>query len=398
MGFLAHIREALMNLLSAKLRSLLAILGILVGTGSVVALISSSELATEHALAQFKKLGTNLLAVLLLPKEQSAGAATGQGHNLNVNDIDIIQNKIPDIEKIVPYTMLYQPIFFQDLSFDGQIIGATEALADIVKIKINKGRFVSFLDQNSFFCVVGHDIGQQIRARGIDPINQQINLGNQLFTIIGVAEEWEPNLFLFANINEGVIIPLSLSFLVSPHVEIQNVLIQLHRDTPLTTVKPKIEETIETLAPDTQVRFHDPQQIIDVVSKQRSTFTWLLSAIGGISLLVGGIGVMNIMLVSVIERRREIGIRMAVGARRKDILQMFLIESMVLTIGGGLLGVIFGTVTTLILALSSGWEYSFHLIPAALGFVVSAAVGVFSGLYPSYRASRLDPITTLQSE
>ncbi len=152
-----------------------------------------------------------------------------------------------------------------------------------------------------------------------------------------------------------------------------------------------------TIAPDKQIRFRDPQQIIDIVSKQRSTFTWLLSAIGGISLLVGGIGVMNIMLVSVIERRKEIGVRMAIGARRKDILEMFLIESVVLTGFGGLIGVIIGTVTTLLLALLSGWEYSFHIFPAALGFVVSTGVGMFSGFYPSYRASQLDPIATLQS-
>ena len=397
MGFLAHVREALMNLFSAKLRSLLAILGILVGTGSVVALISSSELATDHALAQFKKLGTNLLAVMLSPGSPNT-ASSGQSSTLKLSDMQTIQNQVPAIEKIVPYTTLFQPMYFRDIQFNGQILGATEALAQIVKINMESGRFVSFLDANSFYCVVGHDIGAQIRAKGLNPINQQINIGKDVYTIIGVADYWEPNLFLFANINEGVIIPLSLSLLTNTNIQIQNVLFQLHHDTPLDPVKTQLQNVISQLTPGTQVRFHDPQQIIDIVGKQRSTFTWLLSAIGGISLLVGGIGVMNIMLVSVIERRREIGIRMAVGARRKDILQMFLIEAVVLTLLGGLLGVILGTATTLILALSSGWEYSFHLLPAALGFIVSAAVGVFSGLYPSYRASRLDPIATLQSE
>ncbi len=397
MGFLAHIREALTNLFSAKMRSLLAILGILVGTGSVVALISSSQLATDHALAQFKKLGTNLLAVMLNPQGGNGGSS--QSHVLNLNDMATIQQQIPTIEKIVPYTTLYQSIFFQDIQFNGQILGANEDLADIVKITIQKGgRFVSFLDQTAFFCVIGHDIGQQIRDKGLDPINQQILIGKQLFTVIGVADEWEPNLFLFANINEGIIIPISLSFLLNPQLQIQNILIQLQPNAPLTPTQTQMQTLIGQLAPDTQVRFHDPQQIINVVQKQRSTFTWLLSAIGGISLLVGGIGVMNIMLVSVIERRREIGIRMAVGARRKDILEMFLIESVVLTLAGGLLGVMLGTVTTLVLALSSGWEYHFYMVPAFLGFIVSAAVGVFSGLYPSYRASRLDPIATLQSE
>jgi putative ABC transport system permease protein len=396
MGFLAHIREALMNLFSAKLRSLLAILGILVGTGSVVALISSSQLATDHALAQFKKLGTNLLAVML--SSNQPGTQTGQGHNLSLDDMTTIQQRIPTIEKIVPYTMLFQPMNFQDEQFEGQILGATESLADIVKINMEAGRFVSFLDHNSFYCVIGHDIAEKIRAKGLNPINQQISVGKQLLTVIGVAAPWEPNLFLFANINQGIIIPISLSLILQPGIQIQNILLQLQAGASLDQAKSQLETILPQLAPNTQVRFHDPAQIIDVVSKQRSTFTWLLSAIGGISLLVGGIGVMNIMLVSVIERRREIGIRMAIGARGKDILEMFLIESVVLTLAGGLLGVILGTVTTLILAWSSGWEYSFHVLPALLGFIVSAAVGVFSGLYPSYRASRLDPIATLQSE
>ncbi|MBS0351941.1 MAG: ABC transporter permease [Proteobacteria bacterium] len=323
---------------------------------------------------------------------------SAQTKKLMPSDMETVQENVPEIQKIVPYTNLYQSLSFQNLQFNGQIIGADQSLADIVKITMAEGRFVSFLDQNSYYCVVGHDIAMQMREKGIDPINQQITVGNQLLTIIGVADQWEPNLFLFANINQGIIIPIYLSFLINPQTQIQNVLVQLKPATPLDTAKSHIEKVITQLAPGNQVRFHDPQEIIDVVSKQRSTFTWLLSAIGGISLLVGGIGVMNIMLVSVIERRREIGIRMAIGARRKDILEMFLIESIVLTILGGLLGVFFGTITTLILAYSSGWEYHFHFSPVALGFVVSAIVGVFSGFYPSLRAAKLDPIACLQSE
>ncbi len=394
MGFLAHFHEALMNLFSAKIRSLLAVLGILVGTGSVVALISSSQLATEHALAEFKKLGTNLLAVMLA---NNGPSSNGQQQSFKISDTQLLQQKIPAIEKIVPYTLSYETLRFKELNFNGQVLGATQNLADIVKIKLKSGRFVSFLDQNSFFCVVGNDIGVKISALGIDPINQQIKVGNSLFTIIGVMEPWEPNLFLFADLNQGIIIPLQLSLLVNKQTEIQNILIQTSPKSSLNTVKDQLEQTIPILVPGKQVRFRDPQQIIDVIGKQRSTFTLLLSAIGGISLLVGGIGVMNIMLVSVIERRREIGIRMALGARRKDILEMFLIESVMLTAFGGLVGVIIGTLITLMLALFSGWEYTFHFFPIALGFLVSAGVGVFSGFYPSYRASQLDPIATLQS-
>lgn len=396
MDFLTHIRESLLNLFSAKTRSLLAILGILVGTGSVVALISSSQLATEHALSQFKKLGTNLLAVIVSSDETSQ--STGQIRSLQIDDMPVIQAQVPSIQKIVPYITLFQTAHFQDLQFSGQILGADEGFADIAKIFIERGRFVSFLDKNSFYCVIGHTIAEQIQAKGIDPINKQIAIGGYLLTIIGIARPWEPNLFIFSNINEGIIIPISLSYLINPQAQIQNILLQLYPNSLLDNAKDQIEKVITKISPASNVRFHDPGQIIDVVKKQRSTFTWLLSAIGGISLLVGGIGVMNIMLVSVIERRREIGIRMAIGARQKDILEMFLIEAIVLTILGGLLGVILGSLTTVILAVSSGWEYSFHFLPVALGFVVSAAVGVFSGLYPSFRASRLDPIATLQSE
>ncbi len=395
MGFWAHIREALMNLLSSKIRSLLAVLGILVGTGSVVALISSSELATEHALSEFKKLGTNLIAVML----NTAGPppANGQIQTFKPSDVQLIKQKIPEIEKIVPYTLSYEALGFKTLSFNGQILGAPQELAEIVKISLSAGRFVSFLDQNSFFCVVGNDIGTAISKLGIDPISQQIKVGSYLFTIIGVLKPWQPNLFMFADLNQGIIISLPLSLLINKHTEIQNILVQTYPDTALNDVKTKLENVIPIIAPGKQVRFRDPQQIIDVIAKQRSTFTLLLSAIGGISLLVGGIGVMNIMLVSVIERRREIGIRMALGARRKDILEMFLIESVMLTFLGGLIGVITGTIITFLIALISGWEYTFHIFPVLLGFLVSGGVGIFSGFYPSWRASRLDPIATLQS-
>lgn len=395
MGFWAHIREALMNLLSSKIRSLLAVLGILVGTGSVVALISSSELATEHALAEFKKLGTNLIAVML--NNVGPPPANGQMQTFKAADAQLVKQKIPVIEKIVPYTLSYEALGFKTLSFNGQILGATEDLADIVKISLNTGRFVSFLDQNSFFCVVGNDIGAAISKLGIDPLTQQIKVGNYLFTIIGVLKPWQPNLFLFADINQGIIIPLPLSLLINKHTEIQNILVQTYPNTSLTDVKSRLETVIPTITPGKQVRFRDPQQIIDVIAKQRSTFTLLLSAIGGISLLVGGIGVMNIMLVSVIERRREIGIRMALGARRKDILEMFLIESVMLTFLGGLIGVITGSIITFLIAFISGWEYTLHIFPILLGFLVSGGVGIFSGFYPSWRASRLDPIATLQS-
>lgn len=396
MDWMMHIHEAFANLFAAKLRSFLAILGVLVGTGAVVALVSSSQLATQHALEQFKTLGTNLVAVMLEP--QGSNQQGSQSRIIGPDDIPTLQQKVPAISKIVSYTILYLSIYFADQHFDGQVIGATESLADVVKIDMGEGRFVSFLDKKNFYCVVGSDIGDYIRSRGLNPIGQQIKVGQHLFTIIGVAKPWEPNLFLFAEINKGIIIPLSLSFLIQKNVHISNILIRLKPQSDLNQAKNAITAAIASIAPNEKINFRDPQQIINVIGKQRKTFSFLLSAIGGISLIVGGIGVMNIMLVSVVERRREIGVRMAIGAHRKDILKMFLIESVILTAFGGFIGILTGSLIAFLLAMLSHWEYHFYILPPALGFGVSVLVGILSGIYPSYHASRLDPIETLRSD
>lgn len=396
MDWLMHMREAFANLVSAKLRSFLAILGVLVGTGAVVALISSSQLATQHALEQFKTLGTNLISIMLQPP-QTQGSSS-QARLISLEDMPTIAKQVPAISEIVPYTNLYLSIYFQDKNFEGQVLGADETLADIVKIYIAQGRFISALDNKNFYCVVGNEIGQYIESKGLKPIGQQIKIGQYIFTIIGVAKHWEPNLFLYSDIDKGVIIPINLSFLLQKDVRLDNILVRLKPTSDLTQAKADLTKVISTIAPTEIPNFRDPQQIIDVVGKQRKTFSFLLSSIGGISLIVGGIGVMNIMLVSVVERRREIGIRMAIGAYRRDIMKMFLIESVILTAFGGLIGIFIGTVIAYILAKLTGWEYHFYVIPPSLGFGVSVLVGLISGIYPSYHASRLDPIKTLQSD
>lgn len=392
-----HCREALTNLLTAKLRSFLAILGILVGTGSVVALITSSEMATQHALSSFKTLGTNILAVNIQSPQQSDMTAFVRKKKLTLADMATIKAATPAIQLIAPYTTVYQSINFKGQSIDAETIGATSALAPVVKLKIADGRFVSDFDGNNFFCVIGDQIAKQLKTLGVvNPIGTQLQLNKNFFTVIGVAEPWQTNLFIFADLNQSLIIPIQTSFLLSKYAEIQNILLRLDKGANMIQAQQKIQTTLQNLLPGDQIDFRSPKQIINIMVKQRSTFTWLLGTIGGISLLVGAIGVMNIMLVSVVERKREIGIRMAIGARRSDIRWMFLIESMTLTVFGGILGVIIGLVTAIIISYVSGWGFYFNGLPVVLGFAVSVLVGIVSGLYPAIRASRLDPIDCLQ--
>lgn len=395
------IREAFANLFAAKLRSILTLLGVLIGTASVVALVSSGQLATQHALAQFKTLGTDLLAVSINAQQSGGGGGGGsdsQSSHLDLSQMPALMKASPDILEIAPYTNYFGQIIYRGTQIDGGIIGATEQLQDVVKIGLSQGRFVSYLDKYSYYCVIGSGIAEKLRAAGgIEPLGQQIQVDKNVYTIIGVAKPWPENMFMFADIDNSLIVPIENSFMLSKYVQIQNIIFKLKPDSNSDLIVAQLTKVINNLIPGQQVFPRSAKQLIASMEKQRATLTLLLSFIGGISLLVGGIGVMNIMLVSVAERRHEIGIRMAIGATGKDIGLMFITEAIVLTVIGGLLGIITGVIISFATAEFSGWGFQFYVLPPLVGFLVSALVGIFSGTYPAYKASKLDPITTLRA-
>lgn len=387
---IASFREAIINLLSAKLRSFLAILGVLVGTGSVVALISSSQLATAHALAQFKTLGTNLMSIYL----QDLGQSNSNTKQFQLSEVPLLL-KAPQVVKVAPFTLAFRNMDYDGNSLNGQIVGATESFAEIAKLQLDSGRFVSYLDKNNFYCVIGAEIAKKIKTHTIHPLNHQIKIGHTYCTIIGILKKWPQNLFISADLNTSLIIPLEASYYLSKNTHIENILVRLVQHPNISLAKTQISSILAKILPKKKPSFNSPEQLIELLTKQKATLNWLLIAIGSISLVVGGIGVMNIMLVSVVERRREIGIRMAIGAQQLDILRMFLVESIMLTMFGGFLGVIVGVLTSYFVALFTHWQFYFYLTPVILGFIVSVLVGIISGFYPAWRASKLDPIQTL---
>lgn len=336
MKFSGHCQQALVNLTAAKLRSFLAILGILVGTAAVVALISCGQLATEKALAQFKALGTDLLSVAVYSK------TVGQGNqeSVSVAQWEQLSDRIPYIMDMAPYSTAYQPISYQGKSMQGAVIGANEHLAKIVNIKLAAGHFVSFVDSYEHYCVIGANLARQIKEISFDePIGRQLRIGRSLYTIIGIAEPWKENGFFNEDINQAVIVPLAGINLISKDAKVNNVILKLRPDSPIDEVIEEIKQIIGSAAPKLNVFTRSPKQIIASMESQGQIFTLLLAVIGGISLLVGGIGVMNVMLVSVSERKKEIGIRKAVGAKNSEIQALFLAESVMLSLLGGVLGV-----------------------------------------------------------
>lgn len=193
-------------------------------------------------------------------------------------------------------------------------------------------------------------------------------------------------------------VPLIASTTLSKYATINNIIVRISPEADIDVVKHHIENYIKARLTNKQLFFRSAKELIVSMAKQSNILTIFLGLIGSISLIVGGIGVMNIMLVSVVERRREIGIRLAVGARRVDIQSLFLIEAIMLSLLGGIGGVVIGMVIAYIIALFSNWEFVVFLFPPFIGFTVSVAIGIFFGFYPAYKAARLDPIEALRSD
>lgn len=397
MTLIQYFQQAWSNLFSAKLRSLLAVLGILVGVASVVAMVTSGQMATEKALSQFKDLGTDLLAVNLFAEHPANGKAST--NTFGLQESLALAKTIPGIKAIAPYATIFAPLTLEGYEIKGNLIGATHTLQPIIKIELAAGRFISFLDFYSYYCVIGDDIYQQLLKHGIwSPLGKQLQLGDNFFTIIGIAKKWPRNGFFNEDINSSVLIPIRTASVISKYATINNITLQLRQNTDINRIQRQITQAIETTSPGMRLFFRSAEQLIQQMQQQHQTLTLLLGLIGSISLFVGGIGVMNIMLVSVVERRREIGIRRAIGARRRDIQRLFLIESIALAFVGGLLGILIGILASWIIASVANWKFQLFFLPPLIGFLVSVATGVFFGFYPAYKAAQLDPIVALRSD
>lgn len=400
MKLIEHVQEGLLNLFSSKLRSVLALLGILVGTASVVAMVSGGQLATNEAIKQFKTLGTDLLALSIneASKEQEQ-KLHGDQANLSLEQAKQMNSADTNIRDVAPYTQVYNPLQFEGHELSGTVLGVTDSFARVVHIEMAQGRFISELDGYGFYCVVGDALYQAIKKYTFsDPIGQQLQVGKNIFTIIGVAKPWPENSFVYASIDTAVMIPLLASTTMNKYATINNVILRLAPNSNIDLIKEHVTNFIMQYLGAKQLFFRSAKELIVHMSKQSQILTIFLGLIGGVSLIVGGIGVMNIMLVSVVERRREIGIRLAVGAKRTDIRSLFLVEAVMLSLVGGTLGVIIGILIAYLIAFFSNWEFMVFLTPPMIGFTVSVATGVFFGFYPAYKASQLDPINALRSE
>ena len=402
MGLLQSIRVALSCLAANKLRSILTMLGVIIGVASVIVMVSIIEGARYQVVKEFEEMGSRLIVVFFSPDKREKGEGQTHVEYLTVKDAEAIRRECPLVSEVSPELPMDDTLFeVGGEKVKGKLLGCQPEYARLHNTKLAEGRFFSREQYEEWgkVCVVGHAIaddlwpdesavGKTLRARGVT------------FTVIGVAKKRGRT--MGEDPDRDVYAPLTtcqkritgddrvwVMWAQTPSVEqteeaadqIWAVLMRRHGNQPDFTV-------------DSQSR------ILAAIGKILAIFGVVLGGIGGLALLVGGIGIMNIMLVSVTERTREIGLRKAVGAKRRHIMFQFLTEAMTLSGIGGLLGVGVGAGLSWVVGKVTKGDMPTHvpLWAAAVGFCFACAVGVFFGLYPAWRAAKLDPIQALRYE
>ncbi|AOS45546.1 Macrolide export ATP-binding/permease protein MacB [Lacunisphaera limnophila] len=402
MRFINVIKVALRALRRSALRSVLTALGIIIGVAAVIAMVSIGNGAKSQVEASIASLGQNLINVF--PGNFTSGAVRGgwgSASSLTIEDAEAIQREVAGVAALTPELRDRTQVLANGLNWNTQVLGEDVAYLDIRLWSIADGEMFSEFDVRSGnkVCVIGRTVANQLFPDS-DPIDQSIRIRNIPFKVVGVLAAKGFN--YFGQDQDDVLIIPYTSYLqrIARRPNLNSILVQAVSPDVMSRVQQDITDLLQQRRngrePDFTVR--NQQELAEAATATTKTMTVLLGAIAGVSLIVGGIGIMNIMLVSVTERTREIGIRLAVGAHGRDVLTQFLIEAIILSVLGGALGVLLGIGTSQLVSHLNKWPVliSTNAIVGAVAF--SAVIGVFFGFYPARKAAQLDPIEALRYE
>ena len=405
MRILATIKIALRALRRNKLRTLLTMLGMIIGVGAVIAMVSIGNGAKSQIEAQIASMGQNVVLVFS-GSFNRGGARSGWGGagTLTVEDAEAVQREIQGVTVISPESRARAQIAAGNQNWNTSIQGESTDYFEIRQWPLSAGTIFTEQDVRNAnkVAVIGKTIADQLFP-GEDPIGQIIRVKNVPFIVVGMLAA--KGLSVQGQDQDDLMILPYTSVMkrVQKVTTLNSIIVQTAKPSLLNPVQQQIIELLRqrhkiTPGKDDDFTVRNQQEIAEMATAQSNTMTALLTGVAVISLVVGGIGIMNIMLVSVTERTREIGIRMAIGARGRDILFQFLVEAVTLGVIGGIVGIGAGMITSKVLAAQRNWP---ALVPPewiVYAFLFSAAVGIFFGFYPARKASKLDPIDALRYE
>ncbi|HNW19904.1 MAG TPA: ABC transporter permease [bacterium] len=399
------VKETILAVTANKTRTSLTMLGIVIGIGSVIAMVAVGQGAQKSIEESIQSIGSNLLMVQPGPV-RSAGVSAGRGNakTLTIGDAEAIGSQIAKVKAVSPELSSRYQVTAKGQNTNTQIIGVTADYASVRSLEIDLGSFIRSKDSLSAskVAVLAPTTRDDLFGTSTNPVGQTISINKINFTVIGVTKAKGGS--GFNNQDDSIFVPLKTAQLyLSGNEYLSTISIQADSQDVLTEVQNQVSQLLlarHKITDSTKADFQIMNQadIVETASSVAGTFTALLAAIAGISLLVGGIGIMNMMLTTVTERTREIGLRKSIGAKRRDISQQFLAEAVLLTFLGGAIGIVFGWLTSLAIAKFANTATSISGSSVLLAFAVSAAIGIIFGYYPAQRAAKLNPIDALRYE
>jgi putative ABC transport system permease protein len=403
------LKVALRAIARNKTRSLLTTLGIIVGIAAVIAVVAIGQGATTMMMKEIGSIGNNL--IMVFPGSRNQGgvhAGSGASQTLTAEDGEVIAHDLSHLVRAVsPMVRTGSQVIYQENNWSTQIQGVSVEFPEVRGWEVVNGAFFSAADQRggSRVCVLGQTVADTLFPGGADPVGKSIRIRNMPFRVLGVMARKGSN-SMGHDQDDVVIAPYTTVKRVLQNSVFNNVtmlLVSLYSLDDIPVAKAEVTALLRQrhkLGPNTDDDFNliDMTEITNTIGSMTKLMTILLTTVASISLLVGGIGIMNIMLVSVTERTREIGLRMAIGATPSDILLQFITEAMTLSSTGGLLGVLAGTLGARAVGRFQQWPVLVTESSVLVACLFSAAIGVFFGFYPALRASRLNPIDCLRYE
>lgn len=406
MDFREGISVAFSAVLANKMRAALTMLGIIIGVGAVITMVALGEGAQQAVTQRIQALGSNLLFVESGPSRSGhVVAAVGSSIKLTRKDIEAVQAQCEEIVAVVPEFRRGAQVKYGNRNWNTRIVGTTPNYGEVRNVKAVAGRYFTAQEEaaRARVCLIGSTVRDNLFDPSGDPVGKTLRVGRMNFQIIGVLET-KGQSGGWMNPDDQVLIPLAAAQMRLFGVDyINNSALQVADASLMEAAFYNVERVMRRQhrlrdSQDNDFQIRNQADILATFEETSKTFSSLLAGVAAVSLIVGGIGIMNIMLVSVTERTREIGIRKAVGARRRDILIQFLMEALALSLTGGVIGVFVGVLASTLLARLAAWNTLISVQSIGVSFLFAAAVGIIFGLYPARRAALQDTIVALRYE